>query len=215
MLPISLANRVQFDEAASELILTDLPTAGEVRLLRDAMADERDRQAVDDYWERERPGGFTVRPLTEVARPLVVPKLAVRIDGRLSLLEPIELDQFQWDLNGCDAAIGEREFSADILVGSAATIDIEADSEGRTAALVSRSAGDVRLRQLELIGATSEDANPVDRRIKIDRFQSSYWGRAQCRADLSARPRQRIHFVNVVQTAQGIQLAGRRPHVDA
>jgi type III restriction enzyme len=151
-LPATLVNRVRYEAESRSLVFTDLPTAGEARLLRDSLADERDRRALDEFWDRERPFGTTTEPLTQVARPLLVPRLALRVNNRLSLLEPTELDEFSWDLNGCNAALSEQDFSSEVRVGSAATIDLEANRTGDDGALVSRPAGEVRLRQLELIG---------------------------------------------------------------
>ena len=151
-LPSTLAAKVRYDEGKGELVLTDLPSAGEVRLLRDAVASEGDKQAVDAFWESERPIGVAAKPLTEYARPLRVPRLTVLQGGRRTLLEPIELDQFDWDLDACNPMLAETEFSSEIRVGTAATIDVEPTGSADDGGLVTRMAGDVRLRQLELVG---------------------------------------------------------------
>ncbi len=152
VLPSTLAAKVRYDEGKKELVLTDLPSAGEVRLLRDAVASESDKQAVDAFWESERPIGVAAKPLTEYARPIRVPRLTVLQGGRRTLLEPIELDQFDWDLDSCNPVLEEIEFSSQIIVGTAATIDVEPSGSADDGGLVTRMTGDVRLRQLELIG---------------------------------------------------------------
>jgi type III restriction enzyme len=151
-LPTTLAAKVRYDDAKKELVLTDLPSAGEVRLLRDAVASESDKKAVDAYWESERPIGVAAKPLTDYARPLRVPRLTVLQGGRRTLLEPIELDQFDWDLDACNPALLEGEFPSELRVGSAATIDVEPTGSADDGGLVTRMSGDVRLKQLELIG---------------------------------------------------------------
>ena len=52
--------------------------------------------------------GIAVKPLDQYARPMRVPRLAVEQDGRWSLLEPVELDSFAWNLNECDPALSEQ-----------------------------------------------------------------------------------------------------------
>lgn len=151
-MPSTLAAKVRYDEARSELVLTDLPSAGEVRLLREAVSSETDKQAVDAFWESERPVGVAVKPLNQYAKPMRVPRLTVMKGDRRTLLEPIELDQFAWDLESCAALLTEQEFSSEIRVGTAATIDVEPGKDADDGGLVTRMTGDVRLRQLELIG---------------------------------------------------------------
>jgi type III restriction enzyme len=81
-----------------------------------------------------------------LAPSLFVPQLALRIGDQRTLFEPEELDYFSWDLDQCNAALTTSEVPDDLAVGTAATIDLEGER------LVSASAGEVRLRQLELIG---------------------------------------------------------------
>lgn len=123
----------------------------EAQALRDSLDNESDKQAVEEYWQQERPIGIAPKPLDSFAKPLFVPRMAVELGGRFTLFEPVELDTFAWDLNACDPALGEEEFASDIRVGSAATIDVRGDEPGR-AGLVTEATGDIRLKQLELIG---------------------------------------------------------------
>jgi len=160
-IPSTLAAKIRYDESKNELVLTDLPSAGEVRVLRDAVATESDKQAVDAFWESERPIGVAAKPLTEYARPLRVPRLTVLQGGRRTLLEPIELDQFDWDLDACNPVLEESEFPSELRVGTAATIDVEPTGAADDGGLVTRMTGDVRLKQLELIGE-GEDWTDVE-----------------------------------------------------
>ncbi len=138
---------------SSALVLEDLPTPTELHQLQNAVNTEQDKKAIDDYWETRE----TCRDNTQIARPvrstIHCPALSVKTDDRRRLLEPIELDQFDWDLNKCDVSIPESEFASDIKIGNSATIDIESRG-GNEAGLVSRVGSEVRLRQLELIRET-------------------------------------------------------------
>lgn len=146
----TLANKIRWEPESSTLVLEDLPTPTELHQLQNAVNTEQDKKAIDDYWELEKPAGITPKLPGQFAVPFVVPRLSVKTDDRRRLLEPIELDQFDWDLNKCDVSIPESEFASDIKIGNSATIDIESRG-GNEAGLVSRVGSEVRLRQLELI----------------------------------------------------------------
>ena len=62
----------------------------------------------------------------------------------------------------------EAEFAADIRVGSAATLDVEARSDGRGGGLVTTATGDIRLRQLQLIGE-GDDWSEIELTRWLDR----------------------------------------------
>lgn len=139
-----------------------------VTTLRDAVVAEDDRRAIEDYWERERPVGIAVKALDQYAKPIRIPRLTVEQAGRWSLLEPVELDSFAWNLDDCDPALSEAEFESDIMVGSAATIDLRETPDGRGGGLVTEAAGDIRLHQLELIGE-GDDWNENELVLWLDR----------------------------------------------
>jgi len=136
-LPEGLRERVTFDAATGTLHV-----AGEISH-RDAVAL---RQAV----------------ATDQDPALLVPQLALRVGQGYTLLEPVELDQFSWNLRECDAEIPPGEFSGELRVGTAATIDLAGER------LITESAGDVRLRQLELIGE-GEDWTELELAQWLDR----------------------------------------------
>ena len=151
-LPALLARKVHYDEPSQTLVLDDLLNRNEVAALRDSLADPADRQAVEAYSARERPLGTPAKSLDQYAKPLRVPQLTVRQGDRRFLLEPEELDSFAWDLDRCDPALTEAQFPSDLCVGTAALIDVEPTPGTHGGGLVARVTGDVRLRQLELIG---------------------------------------------------------------
>ena len=151
-LPAAVSGRARYDEASRTLVLHGSLDRVEMQALRDSLSEPADQAAVEAYWQRERPIGSALKPLSEYARPLRVPRLTVTQDGVRSLLEPEELDSFSWSLDQCGANLTEAEFPADIRVGGAAMIDVEARADGRGGGLVTTATGDIRLRQLELIG---------------------------------------------------------------
>jgi type III restriction enzyme len=93
---------------------------------------------------------------------LRVPRLALVLGERRTLFEPEELDEFAWNLDACDLALTREQFGDDVRVGSAAEIDLERE------AIVTRSVGDVRLRQLELVGE-GDDWSSVELARWLDR----------------------------------------------
>lgn len=145
-LPDSLRARVSYDPPSQTLEVAGTINERDATALREVVRNEPDRQAVEAFWEQERPVGVCARSLGEFAEPLRVPRLALVIGGRHTLFEPEELDEFSWNLDACDSALTPDEFGDDVRVGSAALIDLEGE------AIVTASTGDVRLRQLELIG---------------------------------------------------------------
>jgi type III restriction enzyme len=154
----ALAQRSRYDENSHTLVLGNLPNLREIEVLRDSLSDPVDRAAVEAFWQRERPVGAVAKNPGDYARPLRVPRLTVRQDGRRTLLEPEELDTFSWNLAGCTVELTEGEFSSDLRVGSGAIIDLQEQ------ALIAAPAGDVRLRQLELIGEGEDwEANELVR----------------------------------------------------
>ena len=168
-LSTTFGNKVRWEPTSGTLVLDDVPTAGELRQLRTAVRSDDDRKAIDDFYRDHRPLGVIAKLPGEFAKPLRLPRLVVRQGGRRQLLEPIELEQFEWDLDSCDPAISESQFGSDVRVGRLASLDVESRGAGE-AALVTRLGGEVRLRQLELIGEAAdwshvEAARWLDREI--------------------------------------------------
>ncbi len=206
-LPPPLAAKTRYDASSRTLVVDELLTRDEVKTLREAAATEEDRQAIEDFWQRERPMGIAVKPLDQYARPMRVPRLEVEQDGRWSLLEPVELDSFAWNLDKCDPALGEQEFESDVRVGSAATINIREVRDGHDGGLVTEAAGDVRLRQLELIGE-GDDWTANELVLWLDR--AIHRGEAFMGLALSESQPWLRRVVMYLTAARGHQLAGRR-----
>jgi hypothetical protein len=80
------------------------------RILRMPNANPTGVPALDRayaYWEDTKPVEVTPRNLGDFAKPFRVPRLVVRYGDQRSLLEPIELDTFTWDMNECPIKISE------------------------------------------------------------------------------------------------------------
>ncbi len=166
-IPDTLRAKIKYDEQSQTLELAGTITAREAIALRAAVCTDEDRQAIDAFWQQERPPGTTARSLGEFADPMQVPRLALVRDGKHTLFEPEELDTFSWNLDACDAGIDREAFGDDVRVGAAALIDLKGE------ALESQAAGDVRLRQLELVGegddwSTVELSSWLDRELHRD-----------------------------------------------
>ena len=168
--PPALVGKTRYDEPLHTLIVKDALDRHEVQTLCETLANPIDRAAVEAYWERERPVGIAVKPLGQYAKPLIVPRLTVKQDGRRTLFEPEELDKFTWAMDQCNPALSDADFPEDVKVGTAATIDVEANPGRRDARTVMEITGDVRLTQLELIGegddwTTGEMTRWLDREL--------------------------------------------------
>lgn len=154
-IPATLATKIHWEPESSEIVFDSPPTATELRQLQELVTNETDKAAVDTYWLDNKPVGVTGRNLGEFAAPLKIPRLVVQYGTQRSLLEPIELDTFAWDMNECPFKISEAEFSSTMKVGTGASIDIE-DRGKQGAGLQVERTGQIRMRQLELV---SDDNN--------------------------------------------------------
>jgi type III restriction enzyme len=99
-------------------------TRDDAQALRDMLPSATDRAAVETYWQDEREVGTVPKRLDQYAKPMRLPQMAVRDGQRLLRFEPIELDEFAWDLNRCNANLTEAEFSAGLHVGDHVLVDV-------------------------------------------------------------------------------------------
>jgi type III restriction enzyme len=156
-LPDSLRSRATYNVQTQVLELSGTLNRFEAAALRDAVHAQSDKEAVEAYWEREREPGTAARRIDDYAQPLRVPQLSIAAGDARTLFEPEELDTFSWNLDACTPEVSSDQFSDDLRVGSAAIIDVE----DRHGGLFTESTGEVRLRELELIGE-GEDWTEVE-----------------------------------------------------
>ncbi len=123
-LPPAVRDKVEYDPGSGTLHVREPLTREETVALRDALATLTDRAAVEEYWQSERGVGTAAKKLDEYAQPVRVPQVIVRDGGRSYLFEPEELDEYSWDLDRCNAAIGEAELSVELNVGDRVSVGV-------------------------------------------------------------------------------------------
>lgn len=79
---------------------------------------------METYLQEEREVGTAPKLLDQYAKPIRLPQLAVRDGQRWLRFEPIELDEFTWELNACDPKFTDAEFSAELHLGDRAALDV-------------------------------------------------------------------------------------------
>lgn len=145
-LPDSLRVKLDFDEGTKLLRVHGTLDRDQIAAVRDATQTLGDRAAVEAYWERERPVGIAAKPLDEYAEPFLLPQLTVRVGDRVVLFEPVELDEYSWDLDSCDPVVVENEFGSSWEAGSRVLIEMD-EQGGAKLGSINR----VMVRQLELL----------------------------------------------------------------
>lgn len=122
-LPAAVRSKVKYDAESATIQVREPLTREETAMLRDALP-QSDHAAVEEYWQLERGVGTAAKHLDQYAKPLRVPQLIVRDGDRSWLFEPLELDEYAWSLDRCDAAISEAEFSDELNVGSRVVLGV-------------------------------------------------------------------------------------------
>jgi type III restriction enzyme len=112
-------------EPESRTITVHRPlTRDDAQALRDALPAPADKTAVENYWQEEREVGTTPKRLDQYATPIRVPQLAVRDGQQLLRFDPIELDEFAWNLDKCEPTFTAAEFSDHLHVGDHVLVDV-------------------------------------------------------------------------------------------
>ena len=123
-LPAGVRGKVEYDGASGTLHVRAPLTREETVALRDALPTLTDRAAVEQYWQTERAVGTAAKALDQYAQPVSVPQLIVRDGERCYLFEPEELDEYTWNLDQCDTAVSEAEFSTALNVGDRVSVGV-------------------------------------------------------------------------------------------
>jgi len=97
-LPAAVYAKVSYEPESGTIKVHQPLTRDDAKALRDSLAARADRAAVETYWQEEREVGTAPKLLDEYAKPMRVPQLAVRDGQRWLPFEPIELDEFTWEL---------------------------------------------------------------------------------------------------------------------
>ncbi|MCC6239365.1 MAG: DEAD/DEAH box helicase family protein [Phycisphaerales bacterium] len=123
-LPADVRGKVEYDAGSRTLHVRAPLTREETVALRDSLPTLTDRAAVEQYWQTERAVGTAAKALDQYAQPVSVPQLIVRDGTRCYLFEPEELDEYTWNLDQCDAVIGETAFSTALHVGDRVSVNV-------------------------------------------------------------------------------------------
>jgi type III restriction enzyme len=130
-LPADVQAKVRYEPASGAIKIHQSLTRDDAQALRDALESPADRTAVETYWQEEREVGTAPKLLDQYAKPIRLPQLAVRDGQRMLRFEPIELDEFRWDLNACDQKFTDAEFSAEFHVGDHVVLDVTGEGAVR------------------------------------------------------------------------------------
>lgn len=123
-LPPALQAKLRYEPESGTIKVHRPLSRDDAQSLREVVATEADRAAVESYWQEEREVGTAPKRLDQYAAPIRLPQLAIRDGQRWLRFEPIELDEFNWELNHCDAKFSEGDFSAELHVGDHVVLDV-------------------------------------------------------------------------------------------
>lgn len=123
-LPPAVRGKVEYDAGSGTLHVREPLTREETVALRDSLGTLTDQAAVEEYWQSERAVGTAAKKLDEYAEPLRVPQLLVRDGARSYLFEPEELDEYAWDPDRCETAIGDADLSVDLNIGDRVSVGV-------------------------------------------------------------------------------------------
>jgi type III restriction enzyme len=123
-LPATVQAKVRYEAASGTIRIREPLTRDDAQALRDVLTTTADRTAVETYWQDERAVGTVPKQLDQYAKPIRVPQLAVRDGQRWLRFEPIELDEFTWDLANCDHKFTDAEFTSTLHVGDHVVLDV-------------------------------------------------------------------------------------------
>jgi len=121
-LPDAVRLKVEYNKEARSLLIRGALDREQTQALRDAAQTLQDRNAVETFFAEQRTYGTAAKKLDEYAEPLRIPQLVVRDGSRVTLFDPIELDEFAWDLDTCDPVLTDQDFALDWRAGSQVTI---------------------------------------------------------------------------------------------
>jgi type III restriction enzyme len=116
--------KVKYEPESRTIKVHQPLTRDDAQALRDALPTPTDKAAVETYWQEEREVGTTPKRLDQYAPPIRVPQLAVRDGQQLLRLDPIELDEFAWNLDKCEPRFTAADFSDELHVGDRVLVDV-------------------------------------------------------------------------------------------
>ncbi|MDR1962451.1 MAG: DEAD/DEAH box helicase family protein [Planctomycetaceae bacterium] len=118
-LPLKTRQKIEYDTKAKVLNVKDHLTQEDHLLLQNISPPEN-HPAIEESWKKECQANTK---LNEYAKPIRVPQMIVTGKKQAYLFDPIEIDEFQWQLDQCSVTVGENEFSDRKTVGGIYEID--------------------------------------------------------------------------------------------
>jgi type III restriction enzyme len=120
-LPAPLKEKIRYEPLKQQITYTGTPlTDEETKVLQECVATSEDKRAVERLSLRSAGKEFWPSAKGE---KFAVPRLAVRIQGTLGLLED-QFRDFVWKLAECDETLSEEEFSTADESAQAAEVDV-------------------------------------------------------------------------------------------
>ncbi|HQR06701.1 MAG TPA: DEAD/DEAH box helicase family protein [Gemmatales bacterium] len=153
-LPQPLQSKVRYESSTKSIQVVHDLSKDELVTLKDALPNLTDKAAVEEYWQLERQVGTPAKNLDQYAQSIRLPQLAVRDKQQLLRFEPIELEEFSWDLEHCDHRFSE--FTGEFHIGDRTLIDVIDKGAVRVG-----SVEEVIVRQ-QTLWATSDHWDKVD-----------------------------------------------------
>lgn len=181
-LPAAVQAKVRYEPASRTIKIHEPLTRDDTQALRDVLASPADRTAVETYWQDERGVGTAPKLLDQYAKPFRLPQLAVRDAQRWLRFEPIELDEFTWDLNACDAKLTEAEFSDKLHIGDHVVLDVTGQGAVRVGGVeqvISRQATfllqDDRWEKVEIVRWLDQELHRGGQNAGLASAESQAW----------------------------------------
>ena len=118
-----LRKKVSFDPESGTLTIKGDITEREAESLQKCFHDPESREAVEHIVKKMQERR-TVPMKPEMAEPLRVPLLSIRINAQLELFEETHFLDVPWNIAHCDSGMSESDFPTVAAVGKAGEIDI-------------------------------------------------------------------------------------------
>ncbi len=123
-LPTEIQGKLDYEAESRTITVRQPLTRDDAQALRDVLPTPEDRAAVETYWQEERAVGTAPKLLDQYATPIRLPQLAIRDGQQLLRFDPIEVDEFAWNLDRCDPSFTAAQFSDDLYVGDHVLVDV-------------------------------------------------------------------------------------------
>lgn len=181
-LPAAVREKLRYESTSRTIKIHKPLTRTDTQALRDTLTSPEDRAAVENYWQEEREVGTAPKLLDQYAKPIQLPQLAVRDGQRWLRFEPIELDEFNWELNACDPKFSDADFSAELHVGDHVVLDVTGQGAVRVGGVeqvITRQASflqqDDRWERIEIVRWLDQELHRGGKNAGLPAAESQAW----------------------------------------